>query len=37
MKRYTKDIDESARRITRRALVVGAVQFGIVGALGVRM
>ncbi len=37
MKRNTKDADDSARRISRRALVVGAAQVGIVGALGYRM
>ncbi|WP_458791183.1 penicillin-binding protein 2 [Yoonia sp. MH D7] len=37
MKRNAKDIDESARRISRRTLVVGAAQLGIVGALGLRM
>lgn len=37
MKRNTRDIDESARSISRRALVVGAAQLGIVGALGFRM
>lgn len=37
MKRNARDIDESARKISRRALVVGAAQLGIVGALGFRM
>jgi len=37
MKRNTRDADDSARRISRRALVVGAAQVGIVGALGYRM
>lgn len=37
MKRNTRDADESARKIGRRALVVGAAQFGIVGGLGYRM
>ena len=37
MKRNTRDIDESSRSISRRALVVGAAQLGIVGALGFRM
>jgi len=37
MKRNTRDTDESARRISRRALVVGAAQLGIVGTLGYRM
>ncbi|WP_296427747.1 penicillin-binding protein 2 [Yoonia sp.] len=37
MKRPPKDIIESARLINRRALVVGAAQLGIVGALGWRL
>jgi penicillin-binding protein 2 len=37
MKRLPKDIIESARTINRRALVVGGVQLGIVGALGWRL
>lgn len=37
MKRNAKDNDESARRISRRALVVGAAQIGVVAALGFRM
>ncbi len=37
MKRNTRDAEESARRISRRALVVGAAQVGVVGALGYRM
>lgn len=37
MKRPAKETLQSARGITRRALVVGAVQAGVVGALGLRM
>lgn len=37
MKRAPKDIIESARTISRRALVVGGVQLGVVGALGWRL
>ncbi|MDX8354884.1 penicillin-binding protein 2 [Cognatiyoonia sp. IB215182] len=37
MKRPPKDILESARTISRRALVMGAVQLGVVGALGWRL
>ena len=37
MKRTPKDISESARMISRRALVVGTAQLGIVGALGMRL
>ncbi len=37
MKRQPKDTAESNRRITRRGLVVGAVQLGFVGLLGMRM
>lgn len=37
MKRSAKDTEESARGISRRALVVGVAQLGIVGALGIRM
>lgn len=37
MKRNARDNEESARKIGRRALVIGAAQIGIVGALGVRM
>lgn len=37
MKRNTRDTDDSARSISRRALVVGAAQIAVVGALGVRM
>jgi penicillin-binding protein 2 len=37
MKRKTRDTEISARKIGRRALVLGAAQLGIVGALGYRM
>lgn len=37
MKRPPKDVMESARTISRRALVVGATQLGIMGVLGWRM
>ncbi|MEO0929740.1 MAG: penicillin-binding protein 2, partial [Pseudomonadota bacterium] len=37
MKRPPKDIIESARTISRRALVMGGVQLGIIGALGWRL
>lgn len=37
MKRKSKDVDDSARIISRRALVVSAVQLSIVGGLGLRM
>ena len=37
MKRNARDNEESARRISRRALVVGAAQIGVVSALGLRM
>ena len=37
MKRPDKDIGISKRRLTRRALVIGAAQVGIVGALATRM
>ena len=37
MKRSAKDTEESARGISRRALVVGVAQLGIIGALGIRM
>ncbi len=37
MKRPARETIESARGITRRALVVGAAQVGVVGALGLRM
>ncbi|MGB8621517.1 MAG: penicillin-binding protein 2, partial [Paracoccaceae bacterium] len=37
MKHSPKDIEESARRITRRGLIMGGVQFGAVTALALRM
>ncbi|WP_373636886.1 penicillin-binding protein 2 [Yoonia sp. BS5-3] len=37
MKRPPKDVIESARTISRRALVVGGVQLGVIGALGWRL
>ena len=37
MRRTPKDTSESARKISRRALVLGAAQLGVVGALGLRM
>lgn len=37
MKRNARDNEDSARRISRRALVIGAAQLGVVGALGFRM
>jgi penicillin-binding protein 2 len=37
MKRPPKDVIESARMISRRALVVAGVQLGVVGALGWRL
>ncbi len=37
MRRAPKDTAASARKINRRALVLGAAQVGIVGALGLRM
>lgn len=37
MKRPPKDVIESARIISRRALVVGGVQLGVIGALGWRL
>ncbi len=37
MKRAPKDSAESARGISRRALVVGLAQVGVLGALGLRM
>ena len=37
MKRKSKDVDDSARSISRRALVVSAIQLSIVGGLGLRM
>ena len=37
MRRPSKDTAESARKITRRALVVGTAQLGLIGVLGLRM
>ena len=37
MRRPTKDTAESARKITRRAAVVGGLQVGVMGILGWRM
>jgi len=37
MRRPPKDTAESARKITRRALVVGTAQLGLIGVLGLRM
>jgi penicillin-binding protein 2 len=37
MKRQAKDTLESVRMISRRALVVGGVQLGVIGALGWRL
>ena len=37
MKRAPKDVIESVRMISRRALVVGGVQLGVIGALGFRL
>jgi penicillin-binding protein 2 len=37
MKRAPKDVIASARTVSRRALVVGGLQLGVVGALGWRM
>lgn len=37
MRRSPRDTDESARRIGRRALVLGAAQLGFVGILALRM
>ncbi|WP_342070415.1 penicillin-binding protein 2 [Yoonia algicola] len=37
MKRAPKDVIASARTVSRRALVVGGLQLGVVGALGLRM
>jgi penicillin-binding protein 2 len=37
MRRAAKDTAESQRRITRRALFLGASQLAFVGALGARM
>jgi len=37
MKQSPKDIEESTRRISRRAMVVGGAQLAFMGALGLRM
>ncbi len=37
MRRSQKDTDESARRITRRALLLGGAQAAVVAALGLRL
>lgn len=37
MKRPVKDMERSARRISRRALLLGSAQLGVAGALGLRM
>lgn len=37
MKRTPRETEESARRISRRALVLGGAQLGFVGLLGLRM
>jgi penicillin-binding protein 2 len=37
MRRPPKDTPETARKLTRRALVVGGVQVGVVGVIGWRM
>lgn len=37
MKRGPKEIEESARRLSRRAVLLGSVQLGLIGALGARM
>lgn len=37
MKRTPRDTDHSARLITRRGLVLGGVQLGVLGVLGTRM
>lgn len=37
MRRPTRDPAESSRKITRRTLVLGGIQVGIIGALGLRM
>ena len=37
MRRTPKDVIDSARTISRRALVIGGAQLGIVGALGLRL
>ncbi|SFP08237.1 penicillin-binding protein 2 [Tranquillimonas alkanivorans] len=37
MKRSSRDTATSARRVSRRALVLGGLQLGVMGALGLRM
>ncbi len=37
MKRPVKDLEQSSRRISRRALLLGSAQLGVVGVLGWRM
>lgn len=37
MKRGPKEIEDSSRRMSRRALLLGTAQLGIIGALGARM
>ena len=37
MRRTSKDTEESARKITRRGLLLGAAQLGFMGVLGLRM
>jgi len=37
MKRGPKEIEESARRLSRRAILLGTVQLSLVGILGARM
>ena len=37
MKRPVKDIEQSSRRVSRRALILGAAQLGVAGVLGWRM
>ena len=37
MKRPIKDIEQSSRRVSRRALILGAAQLGVAGVLGWRM
>ena len=37
MRRSSRDTEESARRITRRGLLLGGAQLGFMGLLGLRM
>ncbi|MFV0384243.1 penicillin-binding protein 2 [Paracoccus sp. (in: a-proteobacteria)] len=37
MKKTTRDIQESTRRVGRRVLLLGGIQFGVVMALGLRL